>query len=401
MRFLMDTISPRIKHLTEEQVHILLNRYYEGEGIKNLIEEFKLDADPSVFIRLLPIVETDDPCAYCGTKLTGSVKSRTSNHEGLQNLLNLECPNCAHNNSDYCNCSTCKKLWAQAKIEKQKKILENALLPFAQFKNQLIKEQDLDLYDLLMLCVLIRTHLSFDSNFLTPFEIDSKDIFPSDFYLMEVLNYFLGKGILILQEDISIKNIKEGVLNLLSVKLYLNIESKDGSYSALINRLMYPDQIMFKENPDFCIMMWRKIVYLEIVDYVDFTMKGIGVICNFSSRVEQRVNYLSNSFSISEIYTMIYSTGSYIARLKLERRFKSVNCESYVFNHIEKISNKILSGEYSRIKNKRNFKLPESSLYDVFFNYLLCIGHQGFDTVPHIFALKSSIQVNEDIDSII
>ena len=109
MRFLMDTISPRIKHLTEEQVHILLNRYYEGEGIKNLIEEFKLDADPSLFIRLFPIVETDDTCAYCGTKLTGKVGSRSSNHEGLLNLLNLECPNCAHNNSDFCKCSTCKR----------------------------------------------------------------------------------------------------------------------------------------------------------------------------------------------------------------------------------------------------------------------------------------------------
>lgn len=383
MRFLMDTISPRIKHLTEEQVHILLNRYYEGEGIKNLIEEFKLDADPSVFIRLLPIVETDDPCAYCGTKLTGSVKSRTSNHEGLQNLLNLECPNCVHNNSNYCNCSTCKRLWAQAKIEQQKKMLENALLPYAQSKHQTIKEQDLSLYELLMLSVLIRTHLSLDGNFLTPFEVDCKGIFPSNFYLIEVLKYLLEKGILKLQEDISLKNIYNGVLNLLSVKLYINIESKDGSFPALINRLTYLDRKIFKDNPEFCLMMWKKIIYLEIVEYVNHTMKEIRVNCNFSSRAEQSVNHLTNNFSTSEIYTIVYSTGSFIARLKQEGKFNSINSESYVFNHIEKVANKILSGEYSRIKNKRNFKLPETSLYDVFFNYLLCIGNKGFDTVPN------------------
>lgn len=398
MRFLMDTISPRIKHLTEEQVHILLNRYYEGEGIKNLIEEFKLDADPSLFIRLFPIVETDEPCAYCGTKLTGSVKSRTSNHEGLKNLLNLECPKCAHNNSNYCNCSTCKRLWAQAKIEQQKKMLENALLPYKHPKHQIIKEEDLSLYELLMLCVLIRTHLSIDGNFLTPLEDDCKSLFPSNFYLIEVLKHFLEKGILKIQEDISLKNIYNGRLNILSVNLYINIESQDGSYSALINRLTYLDQKMFKENPEFCLMMWKKIVYLEIVEYVHYTMKEIKVNCNFSSRAEQSVNHLSNNFSTSEIYTMVYSTGSYIARLKLEGKFNSVNCESYVFNHIEKIANKILSGEYSRIKNKRNFKLPESSLYDVFFNYLLCIGNKGFDTVPDINILESQMQIEDKIE---
>ena len=391
MRFLMDTISPRIKHLTEEQVYILLKRYYEGEGIKNLIEEFKLDADPSLFIRLFPIVETDEPCAYCGTKLTGKVGSRSSNHEGLLNLLNLECPNCAHNNSDFCKCSTCKRLWAQNKIEQQKRMLENALLPYKHPKHQMIKEEDLSLYEILMLCVLIRTHLSLDGNYLTPFGIDSKGIFPSDFYLMEILNYLLKEGIVKLQEEISIKNIKDGALNLLSVNLYINIEPIDGSYSALINRLTYPNQKKFKENLEFCLMMWKKIVYLEIVEYVHYTMKEIKVNCNFSSRAEQSVNHLTINFSTSEIYTMVYSTGSFIARLKLEGKFNSVNCESYVFNHIEKIANKILSGEYSRIKNKRNFKLPESSLYDVFFNYLLCIGNKGFDTVPDINVLESQM----------
>lgn len=142
----------------------------------------------------------------------------------------------------------------------------------------------------------------------------------------------------------------------------------------------------------------EKNVYLEIVEYVHYTIKEIKVNCNFSSRAEQSVNHLSNNFSTSEIYTMVYSTGSYIARLKLEGKFNSVNCESYVFNHIEKIANKILSGEYSRIKNKRNFKLPESSLYDVFFNYLLCIGNKGFDTVPDINILESQMQIEDKIE---
>ena len=88
-------------------------------------------------------------------------------------------------------------------------------------------------------------------------------------------------------------------------------------------------------------------------------MKEIKVNCNFSSRAEQSVNHLSNNFSTSEIYTMVYSTGSYIARLKLEGKFNSANCESYVFNHIEKISNKISQFISSRagISNKLRKKL--------------------------------------------
>ena len=77
----------------------------------------------------------------------------------------------------------------------------------------------------------------------------------TNFYLIEVLKHFLEKGILKIQEDISLKNIYNGRLNILSVNLYINIESQDGSYSALINRLTYPDQKMFKENPEFCLMI--------------------------------------------------------------------------------------------------------------------------------------------------
>lgn len=391
MRFLMDTISPRIKHLTEEQVSLIVKRYYEGEVIQILLEEFNLDIHQSYLIKMFPDVETDETCNYCGTKLTGTIISRATNSQGLLHLDKVKCPSCAHPNMDDCYCKMCRTLRTQAKLERQQRELDNALLPFAQFNNRKIKEQELSLYELLMLCVLVRTLLSFDGLFLIPFDTDIKRIYPSNFYLLEVLNYLSRKGILKPQEEISLKNIHNGSLNLLSIMLYINIEPKDGNYSALINRLIYPERQMFKENPEFCLTMWKKIVYLEVVDYANYTMKKIKVNSFFSDRVEERVNYLSNHFSIAEIYPMVYRTGGYIAKLMINRIFNIAHCESYLFNHVEQEANKILSGEYSRNEFKRNYDLHESSLYDVFFNYILGIGMKGYNQVPSTKVFESSI----------
>jgi|GEM_PF-5456963 len=62
----MVNFHPKLSHLTEHQVDNLIERYYKGESIKTLIDEYRINVIPSNFVSILPnLVDQDTFCPYC------------------------------------------------------------------------------------------------------------------------------------------------------------------------------------------------------------------------------------------------------------------------------------------------------------------------------------------------
>lgn len=50
----------RIKHLKEEQIKELINRYYANENVKNPIKEFNINVTANNLFRLFPPLKLED-----------------------------------------------------------------------------------------------------------------------------------------------------------------------------------------------------------------------------------------------------------------------------------------------------------------------------------------------------
>ena len=102
-------------HLNESQVKELVKRYYAGENVQRLLDDYSLQVFPSRLYTLLPPMEfTDDgfQCEYCGSNLIAENLSKAAFRDIYcgYDRDKLFCPQCSHRPFDAkCNCPACIK----------------------------------------------------------------------------------------------------------------------------------------------------------------------------------------------------------------------------------------------------------------------------------------------------
>lgn len=87
-------------------------RYYTGEPIQSLIDEYGIPARPSGLVGLFPAELLDRTCPHCGQRL---VRKRSS--RDVRWLRAAACPRCRHADHGGCRCRGCDGLQRQQKRE--------------------------------------------------------------------------------------------------------------------------------------------------------------------------------------------------------------------------------------------------------------------------------------------
>ena len=68
-----------ISHLTSEQIDTLMQRYYNGESTKKLLDEYNISVRPAELYKLFPPkVYPDYTCSYCGSSLISNRPSKSA-----------------------------------------------------------------------------------------------------------------------------------------------------------------------------------------------------------------------------------------------------------------------------------------------------------------------------------
>src|ERR1044072_2025397 len=119
-------MTPKLSHLTVEQINQLIQRYYAGERIKHLIAEYRLNIGASELVKLFPPKICEELfCPYCtNTNLIRRYESRQSTY----NTSNPFCPTCYHIIDSPCNCGNCREntyIQQDIIIAKKKELLNN------------------------------------------------------------------------------------------------------------------------------------------------------------------------------------------------------------------------------------------------------------------------------------
>lgn len=92
-------------------------RYYGGEPIHLLIEEYGVPARPSALVGLFPAELLDQACPHCGQRL---VRKRSS--RDVRWLRAASCPSCRHVDHGGCRCHGCQRLQRQHKREHERAV---------------------------------------------------------------------------------------------------------------------------------------------------------------------------------------------------------------------------------------------------------------------------------------
>ena len=87
----------------------MITAYYASERkLKDIIEEYGINATPSNLVKKFPPVELSDKCVYCNCNIMRP-RLRRGETEGFWRKREDYCPECNHHPKDpYCSCENCR-----------------------------------------------------------------------------------------------------------------------------------------------------------------------------------------------------------------------------------------------------------------------------------------------------
>jgi hypothetical protein len=177
-------INEKLSHLTKDEINELIEFYYLGENIGELIKAYRINTDRHNLSYLFPPQVLEDiKCKYCGFPMWKDRFSRSNRRNNI-----AYCPNCRHKDTPDCQCENCRKL-QQELLQKQHEIK----------KANLLKTINMDLYNPLHYCdihdeykiylgALVRAGLSENLAYIIPLDSFSEKFTPFPSFDKEIID---------------------------------------------------------------------------------------------------------------------------------------------------------------------------------------------------------------------
>ena len=90
------------KQLSENELNTLMERYYSGEKVNDLIREYALPISPNMLTSIFPkIILNESPCPYCDEPMIQDPPPRTSIKTYSLGAI-IYCNNCGHKRNTIC-----------------------------------------------------------------------------------------------------------------------------------------------------------------------------------------------------------------------------------------------------------------------------------------------------------
>lgn len=385
----------KLSHLTNEQIGDVIQRYYSNENINLLLNEYNIECTPSHLYSYLPPIEVKDySCQYCNTPLSLKRLSKTNKNKH-RTERELFCSRCFHKPYEYiCKCGKCEKdkitlaeknKIKQEELKKQKK--EQILIDYAINKNNLLDYNTLTFTQKVFLGAVVRELLSEDLSVILPFSTAGSKVAPTNKLITYMINTLYDNNIIAVHPvysdiDAFIKNEETSSLSfyIYKVHYHLNLILPPNKV-ALIQQILNPN-IYDKGLEEDAYELWKVIATEECIEYLLYQISSVGFEFKAGDKTYATFNELLNSFSVSQIFSIIHKTVADTSKLYLEKNISKQHAANSIIGACQRYGERAIINnwglpEYKRIKN-----LPQSVLSEYFFNSVLKVGDIGFKLPP-------------------
>ena len=372
-------------HLTQKQLKSLMDRYYSGESVKDLISSFQLDVRPTNLFRLFPPEEHENYlCDYCNTILVTRRPSKTYKDLPIYEQ-DLYCPACDHKPyvSPPCKCDNCSE------VEKNlEEYLNNLIRRIYSEPTPQINFSDISFLSKVYLGALCRALIKENLYEVSPYSDAHMPLAPNDELKKEIYSLLKHDNVIkvsptspISAFDIEAEDFPN-IYYIYKVTYELNLvfpPNKQQLFDNILNPTYYN-----KELQEDALLLWKKIAVAECVEYLIYQLTNVGFKFSPGEKTFKTFEIILDDFSVSQIYGIIWKAVADASKLYLEKGMSKQHAANTTISACERYSERAkINGwnltEYSRIKD-----LPQSTLSLFFFNRVLGIGDMGFIIPPTI-----------------
>jgi hypothetical protein len=325
----MDTIHENLKHLSGSEITEIINLYEKGVKVREIADLYDIQLQHGSLVPLLPPKILDETCPYCQVQMQQKV-SRDS--------TTPYCPECLHTISWSCKCKNCLDV-----IEEKRKSVRDSVL---------------------------------DVQFQTPSKPESLVHW---LYQQTLLKGHIGNGVIKPLEQLNVKLAPESpILDDIQIAqvLYsygITTISDKSTLSAFPSECdtptFYINKVYFQTNasdslPAFTMEELERIrkfiAASEVIEYIGYQIKKVGHDFDYSDTVVNTVYAMLDSFSSTQIFSIVWSSINYSTRCYSERWLKRKDFTSHLMKSCKRYAERALNEGWTVKSFDRPKALPQS-----------------------------------------
>jgi hypothetical protein len=398
-------IDPRLAHLTNEQIETLVSRYYSGENIKVLIQEYQVDCIENQLYKLFPPLTLHQMvCPYCGIPMVRERLARSSFRYEKRSIL---CPCCGHIDDVSCRCKGCILEIEEAKELKRLKEKELIAVLCSNWdvepKNP-VSVENLTLRQAVTIISLVRACSYMDlpedatskSNeiHLNPLGDAQVPFTPGIDLGQTLINELIDCGIASLSEYSNSKafsfNDKDEFVGIFSQLIGFKIRGEDPQrlirdiehYSA--NTELWPHG--WKDEIE---QLWLDIAFSEAKEFFLHMAQERGLPDVSGKAMDEMLLNLLQDFSVAQCYRVIWAGSKEAADFLVRKKCNKRHAANYMIGACQRWADRARAEKWEVPKHKRNYDFPRTMIDYVFFDTFLKVGDIGFRDNPKMIDLHA------------
>ncbi len=412
----MILVDKALQHLSEDELNELINKYYDGFKIKDLIIKYNIVGYKTNIHRLFPPAKLEEKCIYCNSSLYQERISRSSySYKGPK-----FCLSCGHKVESYCECDVCeleRKKQAEAKrlieiqFEEKRKIIRRQIEEERKIKQQKLEEErkrnleikielieeyysynnmeyvslsNLTTKQIIYLGALITGCMSEDLTKIVALSNLDVKLGVTDDQSIEIINELYDNNIILVDKSTNLDSFyNDASFNIYSMNYLLNLSAEDFEKLMCI---VYSDNILELDlDYNEVLEIWKEIAQSEALEFLIKSMNEVNFDFNPGEKTREIFKFMTDNFSTGQIYQIINNSigksTRYYQSGKVSRNHASnsviTHCQLYAERAI--LNNWNITGCYYRDK-----ECKQSVLSQFLYSKILKLGEKGFNIVPKL-----------------
>lgn len=349
----MPHIHENLSHLNTEEINQVIQLYKAGNKVSDIADQYNITLQHGSLSPLLPHKVLDKLCPHC------QIPMQQKRSRGTKPPV--YCPSCNHEDVKYCRCKNCNQKRLQTGnavrdlvLNVQKTDPINAISP---------------VHRLYLTALLNTAHIT--EGLIQPLSSSQKRLTPNN----SILN----------DRQIVEELYFEGIIHV-SDKSTLNAFPEEEKGSFYTNKVYWQSNVTdflmtqdFTIQPEDAIMLWRSIAGAEVMEYLIYQIGEVRQTFTPDASVTEAIYSFLNTFSVGQIYSIIWSSINYSNRFYTEGRLTRKDFTSHVIKACQRYAERAIAEGWMVKTFNRCKQLPQSEVSKT-LNQMLDI--DGFSVLP-------------------
>lgn len=367
-------------HLNNAEMGELIDRYYAGERLSDLLRDFNVQCRANQLCAHFPPEPSDQVCRYCGAQMVRPRPARSA-----YDTHQLHCSGCLHVESRHCDCHGCKesrRLYAETQAKQRKERAEQFSARRWSYEETHVQPEDLSAREAVALICLVRSGGWLDEARTGPLHSADIPLAPAAPKFVEgLLEGLINRGLVSPDPNSSV-----------SAFLELNGEIRDWNLQVVNWTFRIPRPVDFVSSieelaaqsewpPEWhaqSLELWHDLAVAECWEFCQYSVSTRGLPMPGTVGVLSLIENLLRDFSVSQCYQLLWASAGGATDYRARKSVSAQHASNYLIGECQRRADRSRAEGWPIKGFHRNFKLGRSQLSHVLHDVFLKHGEAGF-----------------------